>query len=564
MKIFGIPNRKEYLHLEKEQINALVKLSHSLFESLDFHYKDIDFEKILRCKLAGYTGRLSLILSLFFLSDHTPNKKSIIPQLKDIIDPNCASRSNIAKFADKIIRLYFNKYYLSPTYERIEVPLQAQWQKNVIKTGEDTTNKTIMYTGSMAQYINPIRPVLKEYLENGYNVIAMMPDKGKEWIQWKTLSQFDNFFPYFISDFFDKEMQSLFNEYQKELIDIYKSKKNLLIRSLEYKYASVFPYIELGVENIITNYIPHCIIYYEIARKLSTMFNMKLFLFSRLRRAFELTFLNFAQNNNIRTAGVLHGHLTFQSGYYWTLGYFDETDNYFLWNKQQKEAILDGYENINPEKLCVVGNAQWDNIWRYKENAIVENNKTKLPDFFDFRDKNIVLLLSQASHWQTITTMNALKPLSDTVLIIKLHPREKIADCKNYQNLKNVVIFDDNNAARLTTHDFIGLSDLVVVGFSTTNIESVLIGTPVILLGSKTQLDNAIPFKSEFEKMGVPFVLSAKELSKIVKSYFSNEQYKQKLKESIKAMQPLIVPNYKGKSALSQIVDKLDKLMLHK
>lgn len=192
------------------------------------------------------------------------------------------------------------------------------------------------------------------------------------------------------------------------------------------------------------------------------------------------------------------------------------------------------------DKIKITGYPRYDNFYKgeikqlYKINDMFNNSKYKFE-----KDKFKILFTSSPIGRKFLTRIittiiYSLKELNlDKNLIIKLHPREDgILHKKILQDLNsNAIIVKDVNILEL-----IKSCDLLLTTLSTTILEAMIIGTPVILLDFLNRRFQYTGRYSFSDEVFIKVAKSLESLKKLMKELYTNKEfYKNYSKEIMKS-----------------------------
>ncbi len=211
---------------------------------------------------------------------------------------------------------------------------------------------------------------------------------------------------------------------------------------------------------------------------------------------FQTAFIYSAHKHNIRVVEVQHAVISSYSSYLYT-------------DKKMKKAL--------PDITCVYGMKAYEQLTKksiYDENEVAVTGSPRYDVLFNLKnlyskeafkkkygitpDKKIVLWTTQTQglKWEENrrncqAVFTAMKNLGNAVLVIKQHPGEKKRHTKFIKKearkyrCENVVFVPANS----DTYEAIFSCDLMITRHSTTGLEAVAMGKPVILLNLSGEAD---------------------------------------------------------------------------
>jgi glycosyltransferase involved in cell wall biosynthesis len=217
-------------------------------------------------------------------------------------------------------------------------------------------------------------------------------------------------------------------------------------------------------------------------------------------------FVTACKNFNIRTIGVQHGaidenHIEYLHTDEGPLLPCPIPDVTAVWGAKDKRLLIESglYSESN---VIVTGSPRYDCL------AIAEKiyNKEKIYTHFKIGNKKLVTITTQPFHivsererWLRAVTI-ASKQLDWVFFVVKPHPAENHSmherTIKEYGGA-NIVVCTD-----IGTNELIYASDLMITSHSTTGLESLILGTPVLTV-NLTGMPDVIPYASSGVAVGV-------------------------------------------------------------
>lgn len=167
------------------------------------------------------------------------------------------------------------------------------------------------------------------------------------------------------------------------------------------------------------------------------------------------------------------------------------------------EKVRDIYlkKGIAPERIVVTGIAHYDRI--FQRNS--EQDKETLSRLKIDPGKRIVVFATEATSFQETSAMikgviECVLKLEDTLLVIKVHPREEIElyqkIAESYHNPRIHVVRDMDLYALLSS------CQLLIAQFSTTGLEAMMFDKPVVTINLFGQAE-PVPYVREGAALGV-------------------------------------------------------------
>ncbi len=171
-------------------------------------------------------------------------------------------------------------------------------------------------------------------------------------------------------------------------------------------------------------------------------------------------------------------------------------DKIAVWGNSQREALIK--KGTPKEKIVITGASKFDRIETKKSPL----NKNIIKELKFKKNKKLILLTTQLipdMNKITSAVCKALKKIPETQLIIKVHPSEY--DIKKYKKIAgneglNVTITEKYLYPLLTT------CNILITPFSTTGLEAMIIGKPLITVNFSGKPDK-MPYAESGAALGV-------------------------------------------------------------
>jgi len=172
-----------------------------------------------------------------------------------------------------------------------------------------------------------------------------------------------------------------------------------------------------------------------------------------------------------------------------------------VWGAKVKKQLLESGQ-YSQSNVIVTGNPTYD----YLAKADEIYNKEKIYQHFKIGNRKLVTVTTQPVHiisereqWlKAVAT--ASKQLDSAFFVVKPHPAENSSMhegiCKQYGGT-NIVVCTNQS-----TNELIYASDLMITSHSTTGLESMILGTPLMTL-NLTGMPDLMPYASSGAAVGV-------------------------------------------------------------
>ena len=214
-------------------------------------------------------------------------------------------------------------------------------------------------------------------------------------------------------------------------------------------------------------------------------------------------------------------------------------------------------KGIDPEKIEVTGNPKFDEIYYNK----FKDKKEILKKYGFIMDQKYVIFLSQPyvelGLWEKKQKFELIKAIDDAIenlkgtkLIIKPHPRENLIFYEEIvSNLHSTIVAPIYS----NTHELINISDLAITVDSSTGLEAIITGTPLITVNLFNNLDN-----NYYKDLGITCVQRKDDIFPAIKNYIVNKNFKINNYDDI-IMFHAYKQDGKASERISNIIKKLAK-----
>jgi hypothetical protein len=494
-------------------------LADTWFEGLDLEYHDIALGPLLRYKVGGYNAHLHGLCrhahkAEALLETYSPDRvvmaePALLPAgaFLEVL----ARRSGVKVSAllprplRALGRALVNQLFYTIGYQKAEVPLfEVQPQP---LSHADKFTESVLFVASMTNYLNPLLPVIQALKAQGKKTLALIPRAAKGWGNYDALQKATTVV--FADDLVDKDLAATMANRRQGYRRLFRESRPLLRGRLRLENdLDLWPFAAPGMRAVFEHLLPQTVGYVGLAERAFRRFNPRVVIIARQRRAFENAFIAVARRDTIPTAMLIHGHVSAQPIYHFIDGRFDQIDRIFAWGEAQKTALV--AKGAPPERVTITGNPQWDKM---------SAGLGALPPRETCRTEMATALdLSPDAFWVTFTSqpvsrvffagiLEAVRALPYTAnLIVKVHPGERVADYAispaDQEHCRVVKAVD--------LHTLLRASDAALTYTSTTNLEALAVGTPLVVVDFACNPDD--PNRVDLTAYGVPEVHNVKAL----------------------------------------------------
>ncbi|MEM0982805.1 MAG: hypothetical protein AAGI17_02525 [Planctomycetota bacterium] len=389
---------------------------------------------------------------------------------------------------NEIARLLEAKYppvSSSPNFEPHEI--------GVAPSNTDSSSRSeadIVAVASMPNYLNPIIPTLEACMERGYTTALIAPaallrraSEGCRVIAAESLT-------------------SLAPDVQATIRD-----EQRLAELCRPFGIDVWPLMKRDIATMTTTVLADAAKQTLAARQLFTTLNPRVLITVRLRRAFERAVHLAATEQGARTLLIPHGNLGSEPLRELDDGPFNTADRVCAWGADQARTIHAKLSApTHPHTLVITGNPAWDTLAPIAADRLA--HRAAITKALNLDPKRpITVWTSQNNSQDALDLVAASAANAKTQLVLKIHPRE---DTSHYHTRYPDVPIAPAN---LNLHHLLAAADAVLTFSSTTAIEAILLGTPVITV--QTDSMRSLPRLVDAAAHGLPLARTRTDLDSI-------------------------------------------------
>jgi len=567
----------EQVRLEQsEVVNTTKQLALSWAKVIPAQWKDIDIGPLVMHKIAGYNVELHALVINVLAASRATDKYLDVYQPPWMIYPLRGFSLDEYVLRERVTRAEGHFWHMFgeqranvslksaarcdvPGYIPLEVPLPDIPNNPPLLSGIQTP---ILFMASMNNYLNPMIPVMERLVELGHDVIILLPRFSRKWKNYIRLP--DKLDKVFIEDLLTVDILEIYQQMKSEYQQFWKDHQGDLCDIFMLEGVSLWPLIQRDMENVLVNYVPHCIAYIEMAQLLVDDLGVRVAVCARLRRAVENSFFALFRNRDIFSMMLIHGHISDQPFRYFDDGYFEPVDAICVWGEDQLNKLLSSRSEVKLNQIRLTGNPAWDSL--VSEQLRTQNRN-------ELRRKIAGILGSDANQfWVTLIAegdiarqfdaiQRVVLRVPDVLLLVKVRPGETpdwYSKNRNAEVGKQVQVIPHGE---VELHDLLAASDVVLTFSSTTNLEALLLGTPVITVALNPELvirDRLV----YLENFGLPFVTKEDDLYHHLEYLKGgNPTYKEKLSEASRSALDELVINSRDGSATDRVASIIANLL---
>lgn len=382
-------------------------------------------------------------------------------------------------------------------------------------TGRDLPDRLgTLFVATMETYLNPMIPVMRALLARGERVALLSPAAGAHWSTLRDVP-----LPVERLSFHDLMTRRDAMEIRGQERQV----RSWLARSetaLSSRFASagvdLWPLVAPDVHETARIYLPMASWLINAGRRLAEDHGVDTVVCARLRRCADSALAIGVQRGQGRCIVIPHGHIGESPNRRFIDGQYAWADLVCAWGGEQRRQFLDKREGVRPERVVVTGNPAWDALRPPSDRRAL---RQRICGELGLGAGPLFVYATQADgRAQARQVVRAVLDIPGACLVIKVHPREERAayDALIRGSSHAVVVA----GASPGLHDLLAAADALLTFHSTTNIESLLLGTPVIT----TAMDDlaGVDRLVELERWGLPLATDARTLGTLLRACASD------------------------------------------
>ncbi len=385
----------------------------------------------------------------------------------------------------------------------------------------------VLFVASMDNYLNPMVPVMGELMRRGQRVGVLLPAGADAWANAKripgdaTRVGFD--------DLLTPDLVELGEHERVRVEEAWLRREGDIACALREGAIDLWPLASTDLRRMAREYVPRALQLWRAGERLVREVGVRAIVGARMRRTCDIALVLGARSAGARASILVHGHISEAPERRFDDGSFDQLDAVGAWGDDQRRVILAKSSRgpaagalpgvtIEPDRVHPAGNPAWDELSR-RDHAAAAREQTRRAIA---RELDLplgcawfVLTAQEASASQFGAIRDAVLATRDAFLIVKTHPREDpsayLASDEPARERTRVV-----SGVSPALHDLLLAADATITFHSTTNLESLLLGTPVITvaLGELQHVDRLV----FLERFGLPLATSERALREVMAS----------------------------------------------
>ncbi|MFO0836440.1 MAG: hypothetical protein U0638_15850 [Phycisphaerales bacterium] len=375
----------------------------------------------------------------------------------------------------------------------------------------------VLFVASMDNYLNPMIPAMSELSRRGQLVGVMLPSEAAAWSNANRIP--DEVTRVAFQDVLTPDLVA-FGERERERVEeAWRLREREVAGTLREGAIDLWPIACRDLRRMAVEYLPRAAQFWRAGERLVRERGVRAVVGARMRRTCDIALALGARAAGARASILIHGHITDAPERRFDDGSYDQLDAVGAWGDEQRRVILaksaPGRE-VRADRVRSAGNPAWDELAR-RDHSAARRDATRRAIASELGVPAgrpwFVLTAQETSAPQYGAIRDAVLATSDAVLLVKTHPREDAAVYlpREDRERERVRVVSGSSPA---LHDLLLAGDATITFHSTTNLESLLVGTPVITvaLGDLRMIDRLV----FLERFGLPLATSEAALREII------------------------------------------------
>ncbi|MFM9957462.1 MAG: hypothetical protein ACKVZJ_05270 [Phycisphaerales bacterium] len=463
-----------------------------------------------------------------------------------------------AAHARRLLARHHPPWSASPEYVPLEVPLQSAACGAVAPT--TPSNGSVVFVGSMSNYFNPMLPLINALVQRGTPCLVVAPRESRA---WSTTARLDTRATLVcFEDLISEPLWQRLGREQQRFRERWPTVAAAVSEAISFKGISLWPLVATDVERTLADYLPQACVFREAGRMLGALVGAKVVVTARLRRVADGAVALGLKDAGARCIVLPHGHIAPDPRSEFGAGSFEMADVVAAWGPDQARTLAERMRgDCEPEKVLVTGNPEWEAL-RARRPSTQPRTEIRRIITEQFRVEpapRLGVIISQPVGPALLRhALEGCTGVSGWRFLVKAHPGD---DQSTVAQLVDSARAAGANAGlaphgSIDLHDLLGGADVSVVFSSTANVESLLVGTPVITLDLPEL--NAFQRHPKFENFGLPLARSAAELRQKLESI---EAWAPGIESGMRAALAAMTPGPDAPPAIDRLVELIESTL---
>jgi hypothetical protein len=489
--------------------------------------------------------------------------KKFRKKLTDICLPE-----HLEKTAWRIFLIFFRIYLKkgSTLPKTMEISCEDNSHEKSIADFEQCKERVLL-VGSMLSYSSTLINIGTSLNEKGLNSCFFVPSNIYQDIKIKLCSTGVSLFA--LEEFFTDDLEKLYKVKANEICRNWETTKKAILENGSQLLRDIHFVAPKQVRYVSGSVIPQMEVYSRLAGKILDAINPPALFITRLRRLTETVFAAEAKKRGIPVVLANHGHI----GNDWlpeTLGPVDKICSAVLvWNNDQKKQWKNLFPSLTEEQMHVFGGIQWDKpIQKYiQQKPLKREIRVNLMKSFCCSFAKSF----EEERWITITIDDYIRPdfsfllmqlnnIANVRIFIKTRPHESK---KIYQEFEPAISSESTHLVskeiNIDLFDLLYASDIMITSLSTTNLDALAVGIPVVTIVAKKNIYND-KRRLKLETWGLPVIKEKKKIYQTVASFFEDINTRILWKRAASSAGNNLIANYPLAGA-GENIDKLIRVL---
>lgn len=371
----------------------------------------------------------------------------------------------------------------------------------------------VLFLASMDNYLNPMIPVMAELARRGERVGVVLPGESGAWSNAKRIP--GDVTRLGFVDLIGSDLVEFGVRERARIEEAWRVRERDIAKALREGPIDLWPLACQDLRRMAMEYLPRALQFWRAGERLVREHGVRAIVGARMRRTCDIALTLGARSAGARASILIHGHITDAPERRFDDGSYDQLDAVGAWGDEQRRVILaksapesTPRATIESGRVHAAGNPAWDELAR-RDHSTSRRNVARLSIAreLDLPPERpwLVLTAQETSAPQYPAIRDAVLATRDAMLIVKTHPREDalVYERRGDQERARIRVVSGSSPA---LHDLLLAADATITFHSTTNLESLLVGTPVITvaLGELRKIDRLV----FLERFGLPLATS--------------------------------------------------------
>lgn len=419
----------------------------------------------------------------------------------------------------------------SPGFESREIDIPSTSPAS----GRDIPPADVLFIATMDNYLIPMIPVMEELIEHALRPAVVLPAGADRWNRVRRIP--GAVIRLCLEEIIPPSALGALRDRRIQSEQAWEHARPAIEPLLRVEGIDLSPLVLADLHRMAIDAVPDAVAWADAAESLVARSGARAVICARHRKGTEIAFSLGAQRAGAAVVMLIHGHISQAAERRFEDGSYELADAVCVWGPHQQAAVLGKATVQEPGRVVVTGNPAWDALRSsQRTDRRSQEARRRVAESLGLPETGpwIVLTTQEDSRSQFGDVARAVLDEPRTSLIIKTHPRE-------HKDLyAHAAWFPGADRARLVCsdtpalHDLLLTADALVTFHSTTNVESLLLGTPVVTaaFGRLGQVDRLVCL----ETFGLPLARDPASLRALIAQVADDPaRFRAQLRTSIEA-----------------------------